>query len=294
MFYRRKIILALLEVFGGRLPKINLQKLLFLITHRQSKPAYEFIPYKFGSYSYSANADLTAMVKHGFLTEDDNSFTKKDKQSYLSLLIEADRKLVNLAYSVFKNYDTDALMKHTYINHQYYAINSTTASRLLNKEQLEKVSANRPFSGKTILFTIGYEGISLEAYLNKLLKNDVRVLADVRNNPLSQKYGFSKNQLIRYCNSLNIEYVHFAEVGVQPGERKELNDQSDYDLLFTRYRENTLPKTISTQNRILDLLIEKKRIALTCFEANICQCHRKHLSEAIIQLPGWRFELKHI
>ena len=156
------------------------------------------------------------------------------------------------------------------------------------------MSANRPFSEKTILFTIGYEGISLEAYLNKLLKNDVRVLIDVRNNPLSQKYGFSKNQLIRYCNSLNIEYVHFAEVGVQSEERKELNDQYDYDLLFTRYRENTLTKTIPSQNRILDLLIEKKRIALTCFEANIYQCHRKHLSEAIIHLPGWRFELKHI
>ena len=51
------------------------------------------------------------MVKHGFLTEDDHSFTKKDKQSYLSLLIDTDRKLVNQAYSVFKNYDTDALMK---------------------------------------------------------------------------------------------------------------------------------------------------------------------------------------
>jgi hypothetical protein len=30
---------------------------------------------------------------------------------------------------------------------------------------------------------------------------------------------------------------------------------------------------------------------LTCFEANICQCHRKHLAEAIIQLPQWKYEL---
>ena len=61
MFYRRKLILAILEVFGGKLPKINLQKLIFLVTNRQPKPVYEFIPFKFGSYSYSANADFTAM-----------------------------------------------------------------------------------------------------------------------------------------------------------------------------------------------------------------------------------------
>ena len=294
MFYRRKLILALLEVFGGRLAKINLQKVLFLVTNKQLKPAYEFIPYKFGSYSYSANADLTAMVKHGFLIEDETGFTKKDKLSYLSSLIEADRKLVNQVYVLFKNYDADALMIHTYIHFPYYAINSTTAPRLLTGVQMNKVNAQRPYSNKTILFTIGYEGVSLEAYLNNLLKNDVKVLVDVRCNPLSQKYGFSKSQLVRYCANLGIEYIHFGEVGIQSEDRQALNDQSDYDKLFEAYRQNTLPKTQSTQAEILELLKEKKRIALTCFEADICQCHRKSLSEAITRLPGWKFELKHI
>ena len=62
MFYRRKLILSILELFGGEMSKINLQKILFLVTNRQVKPAYDFIPYKYGAYSYSANADLTAMV----------------------------------------------------------------------------------------------------------------------------------------------------------------------------------------------------------------------------------------
>jgi uncharacterized protein (DUF488 family) len=46
--------------------------------------------------------------------------------------------------------------------------------------------------------------------------------------------------------------------------------------------------------RILDLLKKHQRIALTCFEANICQCHRKHLAEAIANLPEFDYELKHI
>lgn len=294
MFYRRKLILAILESFGGTLPKINLQKLLFIVTNRQTKPSYDFVPYKYGSYSYSANADLKAMVKHGFITEDENSFTKKDTQKYLPLLNETDRRLVNQILVLFKNSDADALMKYTYVQYPYYAINSATAPRLLNKEQLEIVKAKKPSATSTALFTVGYEGISLEAYLNKLIKYDIRVLVDVRNNPLSQKYGFSKTQLQRYCESLGIKYIHIAEVGIQSEERQELKTQKDYDELFDLYKKNTLPNTIFYQQQIFDLLIKNKRIALTCFEANICQCHRKHLAEAITNLPGWNFELKHV
>ncbi len=283
-----------MEVFGGKLMKINLQKVLFLITQRQAKPAYDFIPFKFGCFSFSANADLTAMVKHGFLTEDEQSFTKKDKQTYLSTLNDTDRRLVNQIYALFRNHDADALMTYTYTQYPYYAINSVKAPQLLNRAQMEKVETARPSSSKTIMYTIGYEGISLEAYLNKLVKNDIKVLVDVRNNPLSQKYGFSKTLLSSCCNKLGIEYVHFAEVGIHSEDRKELNEQADYDTLFDSYRDNTLPRTTDTQQKILALLQEKQRIALTCFEADICQCHRKHLSEAITRLPGWQYELKHI
>lgn len=149
-------------------------------------------------------------------------------------------------------------------------------------------------AAQTILYTIGYEGISLEQYLNKLIAKDVKVLADVRNNPMSMKYGFSKSQLLNACTSVGIQYLHFPEVGIVSGQRQELNAQPDYDKLFCRYREETLPHTVFTQEKILQLLKEKKRVALTCFEANICQCHRKHLAEAIIRLPGWNYELIHI
>ena len=73
-----------------------------------------------------------------------------------------------------------------------------------------------------------------------------------------------------------------------------MRTQSDYDKLFVIYREVILSKTVENQNKLLDLLKLKKRIALTCFEANICQCHRKHLAEAIVKLPSFDYELKHI
>jgi len=187
-----------------------------------------------------------------------------------------------------------ALMKHTYINYPFYATKSEVAVDILDKNELEKVKNAKPKSTKTVLFTIGYEGISLEEYLVRLLKNDVKVLVDVRNNPLSMKYGFSKTLLKRYCESIGIRYVHIPEVGIHSEQRQELNTQADYDKLFTVYRKQNLIKTTKAQTDILNLLKENKRIALTCFEANICRCHRKHLAEAIEILPGFEYKVEHI
>lgn len=122
----------------------------------------------------------------------------------------------------------------------------------------------------------------------------MRILIDVRNNPLSMKFGFSKRQLKTYCNNLNIEYLHIPELGIESDKRKALHTQKDYNILFDAYRKKNLSKTASQQEQVLQVLKDKKRSALTCFEANICQCHRKHLAEAITQLPEWNYELKHI
>lgn len=194
----------------------------------------------------------------------------------------------------YGNMSATALMKHTYLNFPFYAINSEAAKNILTQEELEKVNKSKPSLNKTVLFTIGYEGISLEEYLVRLLKNDIKVLVDVRNNPLSMKFGFSKSQLKKYCGCLGIHYVHIPEVGIQSEQRQELHTQSDYDKLFSDYRKNNLSKTTDSQIHILNLLKEHKRIALTCFEANIYQCHRKHLAEAIVKLPAFDFEVKHI
>jgi len=294
MFYRRKIILALLQLFEGELEKIRLQKLLFLFTQRQEKAEYDFIPYKFGCYSYSANADLTTMASKGMLTETDSHFKSNEKTDYLKAIKEVDKKQLQEIKMLYGKMTANALMKHTYINFPYWATKSIKAESILTSDEFEKVNKSKPKRNKTVLFTIGYEGISLEEYLNRLLKNDVKILVDVRNNPLSMKYGFSKSQLKRYCENLGIQYMHFPEVGIQAEQRQELNTQTDYDKLFAVYRKSNLTTTVPTQTVILNLLKQHKRIALTCFEANICQCHRKHLAEAIESLPNFEYEVKHI
>jgi uncharacterized protein (DUF488 family) len=294
MYYRRKILLSLIQTVGGRIEKIPLQKLLLLFTQSQESPVFDFIPYKYGCYSFSSNADLTVMARKGMLAEDETSFTKIDTADYLKQLTRVDRELLRDVVSEYGKMNLDDLMYTTYVQYPYYAARSETAERLLSKKEYQVVRSHIAHSDKTILFTIGYEGISLEEYLNRLIKNDIKVLVDVRNNPLSMKYGFSKSQLQKYCASIGVQYVHLPEVGIKSEQRQELYEQSDYDKLFAIYRKENLPNTVTTQKKIVELLKQHQRIALTCFEANIDQCHRKHLADAITRLLEFTFPVKHI
>ncbi|MBK8516520.1 MAG: DUF488 domain-containing protein [Saprospiraceae bacterium] len=294
MYYRRKIILELIETFGGELEKFQLQKLLMLFSFYQKIPSYHFVPYKYGCFSFQANADLATMKKYEWVDEGDKYWKKTTNQSYLSELKESDRKALLDLKNNFNNKSSDYLIKHTYKNYPYYAIHSKIAHQLLNQEELDKVDEQKPISTKNALFTIGYEGVTIEQYINKLIKADVKVLCDVRKNSYSMKYGFSKSQLKMACEGVGIQFLHIPEVGIVSDKRKELNTQKDYDLLFEDYVKTVIPKTLSEQEMILNLINEHHRVAITCFEKDICQCHRKHLAEAICQLPEFDYELIHL
>lgn len=295
MYYRRKIILSLIQVFDGELEKIQLQKLLFLFTRFQKdKKTYDFVPYKFGCYSFQANADLSTLKKYGIVSETTKSWKKEDEVNYLTELTKEDKKTISDFRIIYANKTSDDLINLTYKRYPYFAINSTVAKEYLTEEDFKNLDNYRSFEEDITLFTIGYQGITLEAYLNKLIKNNIKVLCDVRKNALSMKYGFSKSQLKNACNGVGIEYIHIPEVGIDSEQRQELKTQTDYDVLFEEYKNLNLKKSIDSQTEILNLLKKNRRIALTCFEADICQCHRKHLSEAITNLKGFKYTLEHL
>ncbi len=294
MYYRRKILLAILEAFGGELEKLQLQKLLMIFSSYQEKKNYHFVPYKFGCFSYQANADLSTMRKYEQVQESEKTWRKIDPIDYWQKLNHKDRLAITKLKTLFKGKKSEELIRYTYTKFPYYAINSTVAGRYLNDLEKAIVEAEKPKSNKKALFTIGYEGLSLEEYINKLLAADVKILCDVRKNSFSMKYGFNKSQLTMACEGVGIQFIHIPEVGIVSDKRQELNSQSDYDALFKDYRETVLPQTLTQQQEILGLIKNFDRVAITCFEADICQCHRKHLAEAICELPGFEYELLHI
>jgi uncharacterized protein (DUF488 family) len=294
MYYRRKIILSLLQVFDNQLDKISFQKLLFLLSRAQEKKSFHFVPYKFGCFSFQANADLNTMAKYKLVEQSVKSWKKIDEKDYFDELNPKDKAALRHLKNQFGTLNKDELIALTYRQYPYFAINSTIALTILTTEEISKIEDQKPFKNATVLFTIGYEGISLEQYINKLIVNDVKVLCDVRKNAFSMKFGFSKKQLKTACEGVGIEYIHIPEVGIESDKRLALNTQADYDKLFKIYKSDTLSNEIEKQNEILSLLQSKKRIALTCFEANIHQCHRKHLAESISNMEGFSYELNHI
>ena len=283
MYYRRKILLALLNELGGKISKLSLQKLLFLFSQSQKIAEYNFIPYKFGCYSFQASADLSTLAKYGLVDETKNNYQLTSKENFYYQLVADDQNSIKELIREFSSFNTTDLIKHVYREFPYFAINSTIAKEQLTVEEYEQVEKNRPYSNETVLFTIGYEGISIEEYFNRLIQKDIRVLCDVRNFPQSMKFGFSKNQLKKICEGLGIIYIHLPALGIEASKRKNLTTKKDYELIFDEYRHTTLNSNNSDQKIILELLKKYKRVALTCFESDVNYCHRFHLSNSIIR-----------
>jgi hypothetical protein len=58
LFQRQRRLLALLDALGGSVGNLDFQKLLFLYCQEpDSGSPYEFVPYKFGAFSFTSYAD---------------------------------------------------------------------------------------------------------------------------------------------------------------------------------------------------------------------------------------------
>lgn len=186
------------------------------------------------------------------------------------------------------------LIRYTYLNYPYYAIKSVIAADILNDEEIVKINKQKRTFDTPQLFTIGYEGKTLEQYINLLIINDVHLLCDVRKNAYSQKYGFSKSQLEKACVGVGIKYVHIPQLGIESEFRQDLRSQKDYDNLFEFYEENTLKQNQEYLLKVRELVDSEKRIALTCFEHNPKECHRARVAKHLMLLPDIEYELKHL
>ncbi len=282
MFYRRKILLALIEEFGNTIFKLELQKYLFLFTRLQKIPAYDFIPYKYGCYSFTIASDLSALENKYYVKLHDDTITMVDNSPYYNELNSEDQRNMKRIVSQKLN-NIEELLYHVYRIAPYYAINSKMKERILNPEELSIVHNSRPKKTAASLSTIGYEGVSVETYINKLIKNDIRCLVDVRKNPQSMKFGFSRKRLQHICEEVGITYISIPELGIDADKREKLVTQEDYDELFENYRLHNLKYTHDSQEHVIQLLNTYRRIALTCFEKDINRCHRTVLADHLLK-----------
>lgn len=294
MYYRRKILLALLQIFDGVLPKIDFQKYLFLLNVNKQNPFFEFIPYKYGCFSFQANQDMLTMVKYNLVNDSEKYWQMKSDTNYLNDLKEEDSKRIKELQSKFGNLKGRNLIKYVYENYPYYSINSTIKGTILDRGHLKTVENSKPNKSDYTLFSIGYEGKTVEHFANELIGEDIKVLCDVRKNALSMKYGFSKKQLKNVVENAGIKYIHIPALGIESDKRQQLNSKEDYEKLFRSYEVNTLPNMDTEISELYRIFIENKRIALMCFEADHNFCHRSRTINALEKKFEKEFLIKHI
>ncbi len=291
MNYRQKTLIGLLSAFGGHLLSTDFQKYLFLLTHEfQQEPSFEFVPYRFGSFSFQSYADKRRLVEIGALADTDD-WQLQEGFSTEGLF---DRVVFSRCYAKYSHLKGTKLLQDVYRRYPYYAINSERAANIMSTQEVSAIAAARPAATVPCFFTIGYEGSSFEGYLNRLIKNDVKTLVDVRRNPLSRKYGFSKKTLSDTVKKLGIGYVHIPELGIASEKRQELNTQADYDRLLNCYERQELKQNGRALQNLFNIFQKDERVAITCFEADVCMCHRGRVAKAMSALPGWKYDIRHI
>jgi len=132
------------------------------------------------------------------------------------------------------------------------------------------------------LFTIGYQGTGINAFIADLLTNDVQCVLDVRAVPRSRKPGFSKTHLQDRLKRERIHYVHFPDLGTPKPIRDNLRQTHDYPTFFKK-----MQSYLAGKEHALELAYG--------YVVNMkCQCHRKVVAEKIKLRDGNGLQIKHI
>ncbi|MDR0390795.1 MAG: DUF488 domain-containing protein [Planctomycetaceae bacterium] len=147
--------------------------------------------------------------------------------------------------------------------------------------------SNNNLTESNVVYTIGYEGIVIDTFIQELNKSGIKQVIDVRRNPISRKRGFSKNKLMERLLSVGISYIHIPELGIPSSMRKNLQFKEDYIQLLNEYETKLLPDA-QLQKEILIELLQSKPSALLCFEADPEYCHRSRLANVIVNETGFR------
>ena len=290
-------LLALIGSEPDGLKPIEVHKIFFLLGEFDSAAAvYEYMPYRMGCYSPTLAQDLRKLEAKGFITFAKDSrgkplwrLTAKGEARNFASRVSGRRVVQFRRLYPLRGKD---LVIDVYKRFPYWAINSTISDLLLRNdpEAIDRIKQSRP-SERISLASIGYEGRSIENYFNALIKSGIGVLCDVRKNPISRKYGFSRSTLSEFCEGCGIEYRHYSQLGIPSWERQNLNCQDDYDALFARYEKEVLPNGQKEIDEISELVKCGRGVALTCFEANPAQCHRTRVLRVVADRTRVSFQM---
>jgi uncharacterized protein (DUF488 family) len=293
MLTRQKILLSLLSRAKTPLKPIVFVKLMFLLKHeteiRGERTFYDFVPYRYGPFSFTLYRELGTLRRYGYVAPADDCVSLVQENIELTnekideLPSTPVRAVIELL-SQCSEMDQKALLEYVYAKYPWFASKSElTELKPPVSQTVEKMTRS--------INTVGYEGKSVEAVFNDLQRNGIELVIDVRANPISRRYGFSKRQFSEIGEKLGIDYFHVPSLGIPSAMRADLKDFNSYQVLLHKYENDLLPDRKDEIMEVAELMIHTSS-ALICFEKDIRCCHRTRLASAISKHTG--LEVKHI
>jgi uncharacterized protein (DUF488 family) len=286
VLHRHKALLAILQQVGGQASNLQMMKWAFLLGQETpshgGKTFYQFIPYRFGPYSFTLNRETDTLIRNGFVEKADQKtwkLTALGRKLSFTLPKQISRDIATVIQK-YGSFSGSELIEIVYTHYPWFSVNSDLPG---------KRRAERPIAEKAI-YTAGYEGKTVDEFLNLLMQSGIRKLIDVRFNPISRRYGFHKSTLKRLCSSLEIDYHHLPSLGIPGSARAELNSMGSYLALFKEYRCGLVNRTEDV-HAVMSLL-ESEPSVLVCMEANPECCHRNVLAQHLVGRMG--LPIKHL
>lgn len=136
------------------------------------------------------------------------------------------------------------------------------------------------------IYTIGYEGAAQPEIIGRLKAAGVRLLVDVRAVAASRRAGFSKTLLGESLKAEGVDYLHLRALGT-PKAGREAARKGRIDEMRAIFADHMAEPEAETAYQQLRGLASEKPVALLCFEAEACGCHRAVLAERLVAEDGF-------
>lgn len=136
------------------------------------------------------------------------------------------------------------------------------------------------------LYTIGYEGTDLCAYISALKQARVDVLIDVRETAWSYKRDFCKTALSNALNAAGIDYVHLKSAGNPKQNRRTAKSMQECLERFRQHLIHDRSGVLELAGILAEAEVANRTACLTCFERDASSCHRSVLALALADHLG--------
>ena len=131
----------------------------------------------------------------------------------------------------------------------------------VNKENTEDAEIMKK------VYSVGTSNLTIDAFYDKLVDNNIQTLVDVRSYPTSRYSHFKQENLTAFCLNHDIEYLWMGDLlgGFQDMPFKEYIKTEPFAEGIKKLKEYT----------------DTRNIVMCCSEKDYKKCHRRYISNEL-------------